>query len=99
MVRCRRTHRLSIWGACSAWAMGGDTALVVSPKSGTWDGVGADITAEAVPNADERQKQRIIVLERRKEIRCPTPPAGDCGIGAVGSIQLSLCLPVCDIPG
>jgi hypothetical protein len=46
--------------------MAGGTALGASAKSGIWDGVDADITAEAVPNA-ERHKQRTIVLERRKE--------------------------------
>ena len=102
MVRCRRTHRLSIWGAGSAWAMAGGTALGASAKSGIWGGVDADITAEGVPNA-VRQKQSTIVLERRKErrkeIRCPAPPADDCGICAVGSMQPSPCLPVCDKPG
>jgi hypothetical protein len=78
--------------------MEGGVGIGDSSKSGIWDGVGADITAEAVPNV-ERQKQKAIVLERRKERRRTASPVGDCGIGAVGSIQPSLCPPVCNTPG
>jgi hypothetical protein len=78
--------------------MAGGTALGGSAKSGIWDGVDADITTEAVPNA-ERKKQMTIVLERRKEIRCPAAPAGDCEISVVGSMQPSLCPPVYDNSG
>ena len=98
MVRCRRTHRLCTWRSGRAWAIGGGATFVVSAKSGIWGGVDADITAEAVPNT-ERQTQATIVHERKKENRCPAPFAGDCGIGAVGSIQPSLCPPVCNTSG
>jgi hypothetical protein len=98
MVRCRRTHRLSLWGSGSAWAIGGGDTFVVSAKSGIRGGVDADSTAEAVPNT-ERQTQATIVHEQKKEKWCPAPFTGDCGIGAVGSIQPSLCPPVCNTPG
>jgi hypothetical protein len=51
MVRCRRIHRLSVWGVGSAWAMAGGATLGASAKSGIWGGVDAPITAEEVPSA------------------------------------------------
>jgi hypothetical protein len=88
MVRCRRTHRLSVWGVGSAWAMAEGATLGASAKSGIWGGVDAPITAEEVPSA-VMKKQRTIVLERRKERQCLPLPAGDCGMGVVGSMQFS----------
>ena len=88
MVRWRRTHRLSVWGAGSAWAMAGGAVLGASVKSGIWGGVDAPTTAANVVNA-MMKKQRTIVLERRRDRQRPLSPADDCGIGVVGSVQFS----------
>ena len=89
MVRWRRTHRLSVWGAGSAWAMAGGAVLGASVKSGIWGGVDAPTTAANVVNA-MMERQRAIVRERSKESRRPPSPAGDCRIGVVCSMQFSL---------
>jgi hypothetical protein len=65
--------------------MAGGIALGVSAKSGIGDDVDAPNTAEGVPDA-VTQRQRIIVREWRKEMRCLAPGIGDCGIGVGGSI-------------
>jgi hypothetical protein len=89
MVRCRRIHRLSVWGVGTAWAMAGGAALGTSAKSGIWGGVDASTMAEDVPSA-AIERQRAIVLERRKEKPRLLSPADDCGIGVVSSMQFSL---------
>jgi hypothetical protein len=68
--------------------MAGGATLGASAKSGICGGVDAPITAEEVPIA-VMKKQRTIVLERRKERQCPPSPAGDCGMGIVGSMHFS----------
>ena len=90
MVRCCRIHRLCVGGDGSAWAMAEGATLGASAKSGIWGGVDAPNTAEEVPSA-VMNKKRTIVLERRKERQCPPSPAGNCGIGVVGSMHFSWC--------
>ncbi|MGH7182936.1 MAG: hypothetical protein ACREJN_13285 [Nitrospiraceae bacterium] len=98
MVRCLRTHCLSIGGSGRAWAMAGGIALGVSAKSGIGDEVDASNRVEGVSNA-VTQKQRTIARERRKERQHLAPGVGDCGIGVVGSILPFLLLPICDNHG
>jgi hypothetical protein len=94
-VRCRRIHRLSVWGVGTAWAMAGGAALGTSAKSGIWGGVDASTMVEDVPSA-ATERQRAIVRERRKERRGPPLAAGDCGMGVGGSMHFSSCFTAYD---